>query len=123
MPHYYGRVQYQMRYNTEYTDRYRTATRQYVMAQRTNMDRTDIGTDEANYHGIMTQPAWWLRVETRVAERKNWTKGIPINSTDKADENIAMESLLLGKWLTCTVIGRQPTSLRLIDQSTAYLPV
>ena len=52
-----------MRYNTEYTDRYRMAMQEYVMTQRPRMNRTDIATAGTKAHDIMTQTAHWLTVD------------------------------------------------------------
>ena len=43
-------------------------------------------------------------------------------ATDIADDIISIDSQQPIKWLTCIVIDRQTTSLRMIDKLTAYLP-
>ena len=86
-----------MRHNAEYTGRYRTALQEYVMTHWTRMNKTDIATAGAKNQGVMTQKARWLRVRNPSRLENNGTKGISINATDTADENIAMESLLPGK--------------------------
>ena len=56
------------------------------------------------------------------SDEKRHEKGGNLNAIYTIDERIAINSLEPGKWLTCTVIDRQNSSLRTIDERTAYQP-